>query len=349
MKILFITANGIEDLPFGGAKVSVRNYKALQNIGSVCVYTIGKKSNFGSMVSILQGYYPPICKRDYKNLKKILKEGFDWIFCDGSIYGRLIDIKQRAKIIVFYHNCEQDFIKVRFGNKISVKQKIYKRLVIKSESYLSQKADYRIVLSLRDKKRVEELYGVKVDRIIPLGIEDKFEKVESATGDSKCLLLGALCEANLEGYQWFVENVSPFLSCKTEIAGKGFEAYREKWESKNVSVLGYVENLNDIYSDASCVAIPLFSGAGMKVKTVEALMFGKTIFGTDEAYSGFEKNCGYLCNNAEEFIEKINNYISQGESKCNEKARKIYEDFYSVESGKKNFEKVFNDLKDQNK
>ena len=304
MKILFITANGIEDLPFGGAKVSVRNYKALQNIGSVCVYTIGKKSNFGSMVSILQGYYPPICKRDYKNLKKILKEGFDWI---------------------------------------------YKRLVIKSESYLSQKADYRIVLSLRDKKRVEELYGVKVDRIIPLGIEDKFEKVESATGDSKCLLLGALCEANLEGYQWFVENVSPFLSCKTEIAGKGFEAYREKWESKNVSVLGYVENLNDIYSDASCVAIPLFSGAGMKVKTVEALMFGKTIFGTDEAYSGFEKNCGYLCNNAEEFIEKINNYISQGESKYNEKARKIYEDFYSVESGKKNFEKVFNDLKDQNK
>ena len=78
-------------------------------------------------------------------------------------------------------------------------------------------------------------------------------------------------------------------------------------------------------------------------------MFGKTIFGTDEAYSGFEKNCGYLCNNAEEFIEKINNYISQGESKYNEKARKIYEDFYSVESGKKNFEKVFNDLKDQNK
>ena len=232
------------------------------------------------------------------------------------------------------------------GNKTSIKQRIYNKLIIRSESYLSRKADYRIVLSLRDKKRVEELYRVKVNRIIPLGIEDKFKKAEFVTSDRKCLLLGAFCEANLEGYQWFVDNVSPYLSCKTVIAGKGFEAYKGRWESENVSVLGYVENLNVIYSDASCVAIPLFSGAGMKVKTVEALMFGKTIFGTDEAYSGFEKNCGYLCNDAGEFIEKINNYISQGRPKYNEKARKIYEDFYSMESGKKDFEKILIDLKD---
>ena len=346
MKILFITANGIEDLPFGGAKVTLRNYKVLQNLGKVYVYTIRKRSNFGSLISILQGYYPPICKKDYNNLKNILQKDFDWRFCDGSIYGKLIDIRQSTKIIVFYHNCEQDYIKVRFGNKTSIKQRIYNKLIIRSESYLSRKADYRIVLSLRDKKRVEELYRVKVNRIIPLGIEDKFKKAEFVTSDRKCLLLGAFCEANLEGYQWFVDNVSPYLSCKTVIAGKGFEAYKGRWESENVSVLGYVENLNVIYSDASCVAIPLFSGAGMKVKTVEALMFGKTIFGTDEAYSGFEKNCGYLCNDAGEFIEKINNYISQGRPKYNEKARKIYEDFYSMESGKKDFEKILIDLKD---
>ena len=158
------------------------------------------------------------------------------------------------------------------------------------------------------------------------------------------MLLGALCEANLEGYSWFVENVSPFLSCKTEIVGKGFEMYKDQWDNTKVSVRGYVENLDVIYANASCVAIPLFSGAGMKVKTVEALMYGKTIFGTMEAFSGFEKNCGYLCVDASDFITGINHYISESKSKFNKTARKIYEEHYSLECGKKKFEDLVNTI-----
>lgn len=36
------------------------------------------------------------------------------------------------------------------------------------------------------------------------------------------------------------------------------------------------------------MVMPIFSGSGMKVKTAEALMYGKFLIGTKEAFEGYE-------------------------------------------------------------
>ena len=49
-------------------------------------------------------------------------------------------------------------------------------------------------------------------------------------------------------------------------------------------------------------------GSGMKSKTAEALMYGKPILGTKEAFEGYDTDpakVGALCNTATEFIETI--------------------------------------------
>lgn len=335
-KILFITANGIKDSSYGGPKGSIRNYKCLQKFGAVDVYWIKRKSTLRSFFCILQGFFPPIDKSDVKELRQILKKSYDLVFFDGSIYGKLIDVTKDSKTVVFYHNCEFDFNDVRFGTKQSLKKRIYKYLIKKEERHITRTADYHIAFSERDAARINDLYDIRVESIIPLGIEDKYQETKSIDNENICLLLGAVCEANVEGYGWFVNNVAPKLNCKTVVAGKGFEKYKEMWESETITVKGYVENLSDEYAKASCVAIPLFSGGGMKVKTVEALMFGKTIFGTNEAFSGFDfdlKDVAYRCNNEIEFVDSINTYLSKkGYSSFNLKARQVYKDKYSIDS-----------------
>lgn len=347
MKILFITANGIDDLPFGGPKGSRRNYLALKRYGDVIVYHIRKKSNLKSLLSIFQGYFPPVNKTDRNELQKIKNQQIDLVFWDGSCYGNLIDIFLDKINIVFFHNCEYDYINVRLKNN-SLKRWVYQKIIYKNEQIISEKADYLIAFSERDKSRVGELYNVDVDQIIPLGIADTYQFIKpTKTKEPICLLLGAMCDANTDGFQWFVSHVSPYIHCKTVIAGKGYEKFRRQWENEKVEVEGFVDNLPEIYERASFVAIPLWSGGGMKVKTVEALMHGKTIFGTDEAFSGFDVNLqdvGILCNSDTEFVNKINIYLSESINRFNKKAREIYLDNYSIQSTERLFDQVMQNL-----
>lgn len=40
--------------------------------------------------------------------------------------------------------------------------------------------------------------------------------------------------------------------------------------------------------NADFLIAPIFEGSGMKLKTAEALMYGKTVFGTTEAFEGYD-------------------------------------------------------------
>lgn len=344
MKALFITGSDFSDDTYGGPKGSYRNYLLLKEYYDVDIYTVVKKSTMRSALSIVEGFFPPSDLSDIFKLKRMNKiNNYELIFFDGSTYGEFIKIfKKHSKIIMFYHNCEHDYIRVRFGDKFSIKKLIYQIINNKSEKISTLNSDYRITFSIRDANRIKDIYGVNVQKQLPLAIVDKYNTKKNKHHKKSCLLFGPIGTANIEAFEWFVKNVSPKLNCITIIAGKGFEKYK-KWENDKVSVIGFIENIADLYSMVTCVAIPLFSGGGMKVKTVEAMMFGKTIFGTDEAFSGYDVEfnlIGGLCNDSESFVNKINSFISSNTDGYNSYARTLYENKYSIEASKK----IFNDI-----
>lgn len=382
MKILFVTCNGVEDAAFGGAKASIRNYELLRQSGEVEVYHIRHKSALRSLLSGLQGNFPPADNGDIRVVLEKLEEGvrrggpWDMVFFDGSHFGNMVRaVKRRGvKTVVFFHNCEYDYIDVRFGKKKSLKKTVYKHLIEKQEGRAARLADKRIAFTPRDADRIKELYGPEDTEVIPLSLKDIFPGAEFYQGQATqpappeqlaspgelaapggttppwsaaCLLFGPLGQANEEGFGWFVEKVSPGLSCRTLVAGKGFEAYRERWGSGKVEVVGTVENVAELYGRASCVAIPLLSGGGMKIKTAEALMFGKTVFGTGEAFAGYEEElprAGVLCNTAEDFVREINGFLAGGGKAYNPEARRLYEERYSLEASGREFKRVIEEL-----
>lgn len=344
MKALFITTGGIEDAEFGGAKASIRNYMALKRFAEVEVYHIKKRSTMHSIQSLLQGIFPPVLREDVRKIGAILSEQtYDFVFMDCSHFGWIAEEVKKADVplVMFFHNCESDYIQVRFGNKNTLQSRIYQRLIDKGERVSVKNADYKMVFTERDKERIESLYQTTIDAVIPIGLSDQYR--ESNKKGEYCLLFGPLGTANEEAFSWFVRNVSPYLHCKTMVAGKGFERYKEIWGNEKVLIKGFVKEVSEAYEGAACVAIPLFSGGGMKIKTAEALMFGKTIFGTEEAFVGYDfdvKQVGGLCQTAEAFIEKINCFFDRGERVFNPYSREQYLEKYSLEAADREFQKL---------
>ena len=52
--------------------------------------------------------------------------------------------------------------------------------------------------------------------------------------------------------------------------------------------MGMVDRLTDFYDHVDCVLNPMMGGTGLKIKTIEALAFGRPIIGTVDAFEGIE-------------------------------------------------------------
>lgn len=354
MNLLFITSNGIIDADYGGPKGSIRNYRCLQKFGDVTVYEIKKRSNYSSLIAVMQRNFPPILYSDGKAIKKLVTEKkIRLVFFDGSEYGMLV--KQLKDLpcstVVFCHNFEKEYINVRFGMGFSLKKMIYDILIRRNEKLSVQSADCVAVFTERDRRSISKYYSVTIESVLPLAIDDKWEGQKfledvSDEAEYKCLLFGPAMKANLDGFQWFMKEVSPYLNCKTLVAGKGTECLRGM-ESDKIEVRGYIDNLMDLYLEVNSVALPLLSGGGMKVKTVEGLMFGKFLFGTDEAFEGFEAidaQIGTRCNTSEEFIREINRHINSNCKKYNKISRELYLKAYSIKASEGLFDKMIGSL-----
>jgi len=66
----------------------------------------------------------------------------------------------------------------------------------------------------------------------------------------------------------------------------------------------------------------------MKTKTIEAMMFRKTIVGTSEAFSGIEnpEEIGYICNTTNQFIDILNGVVSKKGDNARNHYLKNYEE-----------------------
>jgi len=97
------------------------------------------------------------------------------------------------------------------------------------------------------------------------------------------------------------------------------------------------------YLGASFVIAPIFDGSGMKTKVAEALMFGKRIVGTPEAFTGYEEHVaevGVVCRTQGEFIAALRAETKSGVPAPSEQLRRIYQDNYSLEAARRRLEEI---------
>jgi len=370
-KVLFISSF-ITMRHTGGGIASSRNLdlcKSLFNADKVDVIAFSylHKNNYdGENIKILPGYknklvtfYNNLCffsgglSLNNVNDIKLLSRDYDYFFLDSSLLGRISKIikleKSKSFICVFFHNVEFEFNKIR----MKTTRQIW-LLPLLLSSYFNEKiackfSDIIISYNKRDSEKIRQLYGRGADLIVPITLEDKFDSskvVNNASSEIIYLFLGSYFFANVDGILWFVNKVLPNVPGKLQIIGTGMEKLRNLIDNPRVDIIGFVDDVSSYYYNADFVVMPIFKGSGIKIKTAEALMFGKVILGTREAFEGYEidnYDIGKQCDSAEEFVSAINYYISLNlVKKFNPASRELFLNKYCACNTKRIISNYFN-------
>jgi hypothetical protein len=355
-KILMICCHDINEKGGGGFECQKRNYVALQNFfGEENVeffylykYYLGYSIKHKIVKKINLMIEKP-CGLCTKNEKFILEKMYDKdiIYIDRSLYGRLAKfIKNRypqKKVITFFHNVEFFYERQERTNFLS--RFAMEKLAFNNETIACRYSDSIVSLNFRDAQQIERLYRRKADAIIPISFpnrEIKFSQ-EKIKAVPTALFFGSNFFPNIHGIKWFIEKVLPYVNINLTVAGNNMDK-ADLSRNDKLRVIGYVENIDEYMQNADFMILPIFQGSGMKVKTCEALMHGKNIIGTREAFEGYEVDfakVGACCETAEEFIEAINEFAKIFTNKFNEYSRKIFLEKYSNEVTFRQFAQVF--------
>lgn len=339
MKMLYIGPK-VEKISTGGDSVNKRNENLLREFfkENLNIYYIVDPTN--TIFEKLKGYLGGINKYNVNEIiESIFVNNIDCVFLSQSFYGVLCKkIKMKypnIKIITFYHNIETHYAKEYVRTSGLIHYPFY-LLATYNEKYTIKYSKYHFVLNDRDADLMKAIYGIESNFSLPVSYKDVFDKSKVTLFPNdplKILFVGTAFFGNVPGVEFFIKEVMPHIDAELVIVGKGMDRFKNKFEiSNNVKVFGFVDDLSAFYYDASIVIAPIFSGGGMKTKIAEALMYGKTILGTKEAFEGYKRVEGvtYECNNAEEFIACIKKLENDSNlAPFNYFARELYQNNYN--------------------
>ena len=370
-KILFIAGHEFLYNPQnGGQKCSLRNYRILQKIfGNENVYLCmfsnyqydnlsdnekifpTHKNNIELLVNTL--FKRNVCdKKTFYEVKKYVQGlDIDCVFVDSSTIGYIVSkLELNVPIMCFFHNIEKNYA----WNKYKHEGKKY---IIAYWSYFYNEkcavefSDRIILLNKRDENELQRIYGRIADCFLPISFDDEFDEDSIRTMSNEkveLLFVGSLFRPNIEGLEWFIDEVMSKLDknkFQLKVVGKNLESKRRELERKNVYIIGTVDKLSEYYYAADAVVIPIFYGDGMKVKTAEAMMYGKKILATEEALEGYiyqNVNGITRCDSADLFIKEIKE-MQVDNSSFVESVRKNFLENYNTDKITQKFEVFLKD------
>ena len=232
-----------------------------------------------------------------------------------------------AKTVCRVHNIEHLVWQRITENEGSLFKRKYLQLLTdrlkKYELNVLNKFDLLLNISKVEEKEMKKLGISTTQYHLPYGIErPRFQQQQISQEKKSVYHLGSMdWLPNQEGVTWFVQEVwkkvlekQPKLNLY--LAGKNMPTFINRFQSEHVEVVGEVDDMTTFSLEKNIMIIPLKSGAGMRIKVLEAMMLGKTIVSTPLGVDSFDISDGQevlLATTPEEFANKIDWCISHPE------------------------------------
>lgn len=316
MKIIYISREP-QSIKSGGSSVDSRNLHTLMDIygeNNIIIEYLPKtslKSVLSSMLTLSS--YGVSKKQEKEIIEKYRKINCKLAFIEGSFCGKLVRklSKHGCRVIIHMHNVEKSLYQQKYKSQKSLISLVRYWFICYNESLSVKYASDIIALNNRDSEELYSIYNRRANLILPITFPQVVNDIPTTINNNYILFVGSDFFPNIEGISWFIKNVCPYISMNLKIVGGCCknEAIISMKLPNNVTLEGYVDDIRSYYIKAAAVVCPIFSGSGMKTKTIEAMSYGKSIIGTSEAFMGIDCNyekIGGLCNSATEFIEVIN-------------------------------------------
>jgi len=318
MKILYINTFNPYVEAHGGATVTRKELELLKEMFDVTtlfseplkkrIYSI----NFPKLlVDVLKGKSLKQSSYNVLHQSQNFYKNFDLIFCnhDFSAYDFEIFNKIKKPFIVRKHNAEHLF----FSNDQLFKA--IERTRIKNFEEQLGRFSFCII-HLSSSEFLSDKYSHRKKLLLPPLISENFLNKSLGLDSYKQVSrpIDILCvtnyewKPNREGFDWFFKEVAPRLSSHINIhlVGKGSERYASY---QSVTSHGFVENVERLYASSKLFVSPVLSGTGIKVKNLEAMIYGvpviSTSLGVDGLSSLSEAGGVTIADTAESFADQL--------------------------------------------
>lgn len=332
IKIAYIS-HGLTVPSSGMSVVSRTNFELVGSIPDVQVYPVlitknhdcipgfsvrGTSSTLQTAIANLTGYSGSLHKRAASKIFQYLCSlKPEIIFVDSSLFGCLIkkikecQLLDGCRIVAFFHNVEYDFtwhlIRSRGWHYLPA---LWSNR--HNELLSVRHADFVLSITEADRLRLKELYGRFKGQTLPVAMVDSFsDQCERYSCKGPYILfVGSRFFPNVEAVRFLIEKVMPSIHAHLVVVGSEMDLEFPEYVDGigRVTVFGRVDDLGPFYAGASCVVAPIFSGAGMKVKIAEAMMWGKPLVATRLAMQGYYTDGLpdlYLAESAEDFVNML--------------------------------------------
>ncbi|WP_345770752.1 glycosyltransferase family 4 protein [Microbacterium sp. B35-30] len=160
---------------------------------------------------------------------------------------------------------------------------------MRDERRLIGAANGVLTLSQKDADLMQTLYAPRVVNWVnpPLDFQIPIEP-PSVNQPARILFVGAFDRTeNAHAAHWLLDNVWPlvrqvFPDARVVLAGSSPDVRLQKRgeADSSVEITGYLDSLDGEYRRASVIVVPLHQGAGVKFKTIHALLAGRPVVST---------------------------------------------------------------------
>ena len=370
--VLYIAKRGTHDMGTITHRQAIKEIYGCENVFEVDLLnpeTVERENyiSFGTNLSnyadriirYFEGNIPSISNKIIDRICGIVKtKNVSLVFTEesdlGNLYKAIKEQNPRVKIICFFHDIIADLFSQRI--KDAPKWKVHYLLELKrgisQEKVTTSVVDECWIFHTADAVRFKRHYGRNADAMIPVASfvpsEDDMNKAVTNADETKTILF--VCSkyyVNIDGFRWFYSNVVPGLKgrYKIQLVGNGTDALENLKSDARIDIVGEVESMTDYYKNADIVIAPVFDGGGMKIKTLEAIAYGKCFVSTSESLNGYwecipENIRGLLicnCNITEEWTSACNKMIESTICKFNQEIYEVFLAHFSYESMVKRF------------
>ena len=156
---------------------------------------------------------------------------------------------------------------------------------------------------------------------------------------------------NVAAVDFFVTQVMPLIAVQSphitlSIYGSNVPERFKLYESPNVKIVGYIEDLDELFHECRIFICPLIAGAGIKGKVLESLSYGVPTVLSKTAAEGtglIEGLTTLIAEQPQSWVQAINT-LYEDESlwqSIAQNQRLLCDSLYSFEHGKKQMRKIF--------
>ena len=193
----------------------------------------------------------------------------------------------------------------------------YQGLVVTYEEEIAifSKFDYIILINSDDFEKIKK--DVPVDKLVLIPHPVDFPKSDVRKTVGSISFVASSYAPNIVAMRWFLSEVWPFVNTGNAYLNVYGNVARflgsHLSNFKNVNLIGFTKDLEQIYRETDIVINPVKAGAGLKIKNVEALGHGLPLITTTHGISGINdamsSGCLLVADTSKSFIKGLNDLI----------------------------------------